>query len=179
MKITPLKIADVLLLEPKTFTDARGFFFESFNARSFEEATGLRAQFVQDNHSKSTRGVLRGLHFQLAPHQQAKLVRVISGEVLDVALDIRPSSATFGQAVKAILSAENKRHLWIPEGFAHGFVVLSETAELLYKTTEYYEPKFERCILWNDPALLIDWHIENPLLSAKDACAPLLKEVFP
>ena len=169
MKATPTLIPDVLLIEPKIFGDDRGFFFESFNRRAFHEATGLNVDFVQDNHSKSARNVLRGLHYQLA-QPQGKLVRVTQGEVFDVAVDIRKGSPTFGQWVGEILSAENKKQLWIPAGLAHGFVVLSETAEFLYKTTDYYAPQHERCIAWNDPDLAIAWPIEGqPLLSAKDA----------
>ena len=169
MKSTPTRIPDVLLIEPKVFGDDRGFFFESFNRRAFHEATGLNVDFVQDNHSKSARNVLRGLHYQLA-QPQGKLVRVTQGEVFDVAVDIRKGSPTFGQWVGEILSAENKKQLWIPAGLAHGFVVLSETAEFLYKTTDYYAPQHERCIAWNDPDLAIAWPIEGqPLLSAKDA----------
>ena len=169
MKATPTRIPDVLLIEPKIFGDDRGFFFESFNRRAFHEATGLDVDFVQDNHSKSARNVLRGLHYQLA-QSQGKLVRVTQGEVFDVAVDIRHGSPTYGQWVGEILSAENKKQLWIPAGLAHGFVVLSETAEFLYKTTDYYAPQHERCIAWNDPDLAIAWPIEGqPLLSAKDA----------
>jgi len=169
MKATPTRIPDVLLIEPKVFGDERGFFFESFNRRAFHEATGLDVDFVQDNHSKSARNVLRGLHYQLA-QPQGKLVRVTQGEVFDVAVDIRKGSPTYGQWVGEILSAENKKQLWIPAGLAHGFVVLSETAEFLYKTTDYYAPQHERCIAWNDPDLAIAWPIEGqPLLSAKDA----------
>ena len=169
MKATPTRIPDVLLIEPKVFGDDRGFFFESFNRRAFHEATGLNVDFVQDNHSKSARNVLRGLHYQLA-QPQGKLVRVTQGEVFDVAVDIRKGSPTYGQWVGEILSAENKKQLWIPAGLAHGFVVLSETAEFLYKTTDYYAPQHERCIAWNDPDLAIAWPIEGqPLLSAKDA----------
>jgi dTDP-4-dehydrorhamnose 3,5-epimerase len=169
MKATPTRIPDVLLIEPKIFGDDRGFFFESFNRRAFHEATGLDVDFVQDNHSKSARNVLRGLHYQLA-QPQGKLVRVTQGEVFDVAVDIRHGSPTYGQWVGEILSAENKKQLWIPAGLAHGFVVLSETAEFLYKTTDYYAPQYERCIAWNDPDLAIAWPIEGqPLLSAKDA----------
>lgn len=169
MKATPTRIPDVLLIEPKIFGDDRGFFFESFNRRAFHEATGLDVDFVQDNHSKSARNVLRGLHYQLA-QPQGKLVRVTQGEVFDVAVDIRHGSPTYGQWVGEILSAENKKQLWIPAGLAHGFVVLSETAEFLYKTTDYYAPQHERCIAWNDPDLAIAWPIEGqPLLSAKDA----------
>ncbi len=169
MKATPTRIPDVLLIEPKVFGDDRGFFYESFNRRAFHEATGLDVDFVQDNHSKSARNVLRGLHYQLA-QPQGKLVRVTQGEVFDVAVDIRKGSPTYGQWVGEILSAENKKQLWIPAGLAHGFVVLSATAEFLYKTTDYYAPQHERCIAWNDPDLAIAWPIEGqPLLSAKDA----------
>ncbi len=175
MKATPLSIPDVLLLEPKVFGDARGFFYESFNLASFEAATGLCCNFVQDNHSMSAKGVLRGLHYQLPPHAQGKLVRVVRGEVFDVAVDIRPGSPTLGRWVGAHLSADNKRQLWIPAGFAHGFLVLSEEAEFLYKTTAYYSPAHERCIAWNDPQIGVDWPIEEaPILSAKDlAGSPL------
>lgn len=169
MKVTPLAIPDVLLIEPKVFGDERGFFFESFNQRRFEEAIGRPVQFVQDNHSRSVKHVLRGLHYQIQ-QAQGKLVRVVQGEVFDVAVDIRKSSSTFGQWVGAILSAENKQQLWIPEGFAHGFVVLSDTAEFLYKTTDYYAPAHERCILWNDATLRIQWPAGvQPILSSKDA----------
>ncbi len=169
MKATPTKIADVMLLEPKVFGDERGFFFESFNHQVFEQATGVKTQFVQDNHSKSSQGVLRGLHYQVQ-QPQGKLVRVTQGMVLDVAVDIRKGSPTFGQWVGEILSAENKRQLWIPAGLAHGFVVLSETAEFLYKTTEYDAPEHERCIAWDDATLAIDWQLGGlvPRLSAKD-----------
>ena len=172
MKITPTKIPDVLIIEPKVFGDERGFFFESFNKKAFAEATALTAanklEFVQDNHSKSAQGVLRGLHYQIK-QPQGKLVRVCSGEVLDVAVDIRKSSATFGQWVGVTLSADNKRQLWVPPGFAHGFIVLSETAEFLYKTTDYYAPEYERCIRWNDDELAIDWQFNGePLVSDKD-----------
>jgi dTDP-4-dehydrorhamnose 3,5-epimerase len=158
-----------VLIEPKVFGDARGFFFESFNQKAFNEATGTNHQFVQDNHSRSAKGVLRGLHYQIQ-QPQGKLVRVVQGEVFDVAVDLRKRSKTFGQWVGEILSAENKRQLWIPEGFAHGFVVLSDTAEFLYKTTDYYAPAHERCILWNDETLAIHWPAGiQPILSAKDA----------
>ncbi len=168
MKATPQAIPEVILFEPKVFGDERGFFFESFNAARFEEAVGHSAAFVQDNHSKSTQGVLRGLHYQIQC-PQGKLVRVVQGEVFDVAVDIRRSSPTFGQWVGAILSAENKHQLWVPCGFAHGFVVLSDTAEFVYKTTDFYAPAHERCILWNDPDLAIDWRFPSqPSLSAKD-----------
>ena len=169
MIITPTKIPDVLIIEPKVFGDERGFFFESFNKKAFAEATGITAEFVQDNHSKSARGVLRCLHYQIK-QAQGKLVRVTSGEVLDVAVDIRKSSDTFGQWVGIILSAENKRQLWIPPGFAHGFIVLSETAEFLYKTTDYYAPDYERCIRWDDADLAVDWQLKGqPLVSEKDS----------
>ncbi len=168
MKAIPLAIPDVVLIEPQVFGDERGFFFESFNQTQFEAAVGKPVQFVQDNHSRSVKNVLRGLHYQVQ-HSQGKLVRVVQGEVFDVAVDLRKSSKTFGQWVGETLSAENKRQLWIPEGFAHGFVVLSETAEFLYKTTNYYAPAHERCILWNDPALQIEWPAGiQPILSAKD-----------
>ncbi|MCL6690575.1 dTDP-4-dehydrorhamnose 3,5-epimerase [Pseudomonas sp. R3.Fl] len=168
MKATRLAIPDVVLIEPKVFGDDRGFFFESFNHRQFEEAIGRSVSFVQDNHSRSIGGVLRGLHYQLA-QAQGKLVRVVNGEVFDVAVDLRRGSPTFGTWVGERLSAENKRQLWIPEGFAHGFLVLSETAEFLYKTTDYYAPEHEQCIVWNDPSLNISWPItQQPQLSAKD-----------
>ena len=173
-------IPDVLVIEPKVFGDARGFFYESFNAKAFQEAAGLDAQFVQDNHSKSAKGVLRGLHYQIQ-QPQGKLVRVVQGEVFDVAVDIRKSSPTFGKWVGELLSGESKRQLWIPPGFAHGFVVLSETAEFLYRTTDYYAPHFERCIAWNDPELAIDWRFAGtPTLSAKDTAGSLIAqaEVF-
>ena len=170
MKVTALAIPDVLLFEPKVFGDERGFFFESFNQQRFNAATGLDLQFVQDNHSKSAKGVLRGLHYQLPPKAQGKLVRVVAGEVFDVAVDIRKNSPTFGQWVGEILSGDNKRQLWIPPGLAHGFVVLSDSAEFLYKTTGYYAPEMERCIRWDDPDLAIDWPIGGePVLSGKDA----------
>jgi len=170
MKATPLAaLPDVLLIEPKAFGDARGFFFESFNQRKFDELTNSSVTFVQDNHSKSARGVLRGLHYQIQ-HPQGKLVRAIAGEVFDVAVDIRKSSPTFGRWAGAILSAENKKQLWVPAGFAHGFLVLSETAEFLYKTTDYWYPEFERCIAWNDRTLGIAWPGDaTPALSDKDA----------
>lgn len=181
MKATHLEIPDLVLFEPKVFGDDRGFFFESFNQKSFEDAVGYPVSFVQDNHSRSSQGVLRGLHYQLPPHAQGKLVRVVQGEVFDVAVDIRKSSPTFGQWSGVLLSAENKRQFWIPAGFAHGFVTLSNSAEFLYKTTNYYAPQSERSILWNDPALSIDWHcLTVPLLSGKDQQAQLLAnaEVF-
>ena len=170
MKVTPLAIADVLLIEPRVFGDDRGFFYESFNQQDFNTATGLDLVFVQDNHSKSAKNVLRGLHYQVAPKTQGKLVRVVAGEVFDVAVDIRPGSATLGRWVGERLSADNKRQMWIPPGLAHGFLVVSEAAEFLYKTTEYYAPDCERCIAWNDAELAIDWPLTDaPLLSAKDA----------
>ena len=169
MKVLPTKIPDVYLFEPTIFGDDRGFFFESFSKQAFEKLTGIETDFVQDNHSKSAKGVLRGLHYQIK-QSQGKLVRVCSGEVLDVAVDLRKSSPTFGQWEGVLLSAENKRQLWVPEGFAHGFVVMSDTAEFLYKTTNYYAPEFERCISWNDGSLAIDWQYDgNPLVSDKDA----------
>ena len=169
MRATAAAISDVLILEPKVFGDDRGFFFESFNQRLFTELTGVSDPFVQDNHSRSARHVLRGLHYQIR-QPQGKLVRVTAGEVWDVAVDIRRSSPTFGRWVGTHLTAENKKMLWIPKGFAHGFVVLSDTAEFLYKTTDYWAPEHERCILWNDPELAIDWRLggATPLLSAKD-----------
>jgi dTDP-4-dehydrorhamnose 3,5-epimerase len=170
MKATPLAIPDVILLEPAVFGDERGFFFESFNLRQFEDIVGRKVNFVQDNHSRSAKNVLRGLHYQIQ-QPQGKLVRVACGEVLDVAVDIRRSSPTFGRWVSTVLSAENKHQLWVPEGFAHGFVVLTGHAEFLYKTTDYYAPTHERCIAWNDASLAIDWLIQDaPLLSIKDAC---------
>lgn len=175
MKVTPCAIADVLLIEPRVFGDARGFFFESFNQRAFAQATGLDVNFVQDNHSKSAKGVLRGLHYQ-AIHPQGKLVRVVAGEVFDVAVDIRPDSPTFGRWVGEMLSADNNRQLWIPPGLAHGFLVLSDSAEFLYKTTDYYAPEHERCLAWNDPAVAIAWPDlgSPPQLSAKDAAGAAL-----
>lgn len=169
MQASRLSIPDLVLLTPRVFGDDRGFFFESFNQSTFEELTGLSRTFVQDNHSKSQRGVLRGLHYQLPPKAQGKLVRVVQGEVFDVAVDIRKHSPTFGQWAGAMLSAENKHQLWIPEGFAHGFLTLSETAEFLYKTTDVYDPTSERCIAWNDRELGIHWPLTDaPTLSAKD-----------
>lgn len=175
MQATPLAIADVMLLEPKVFGDDRGFFYESFNQQAFNRAVGREVCFVQDNHSKSAKNVLRGLHYQLPPKAQGKLVRVVAGEVFDVAVDIRRGSPTFGRWVGEVLSAENKRQLWIPAGLAHGFLVLSDSAEFLYKATDYYAPELERCIAWNDPALAIAWRLDGPpSLSGKDAVAPLL-----
>ena len=169
MKVTPLDIPDVLLIEPVVFEDDRGFFFESFNLNEFKKATSLDINFAQDNHSKSRKGVLRGLHYQLPPYGQGKLVRVIKGEVFDVAVDIRKSSPTFGKYVSQILSEKNKKQMWIPEGFAHGFQTLSEESEIIYKTTQFYNVDFERCIIWNDETLKISW-IGNfeLILSAKD-----------
>ena len=178
--VTPTAIPDVLILEPKVFGDDRGFFFESFNARDFAQATGVDAHFVQDNHSKSAKGVLRGLHYQIQ-HAQGKLVRVVQGRVFDVAVDLRKSSSTFGQWVGVDLSADNHRQLWVPPGFAHGFVVLSESAEFLYKTTDYWYPEYERSLLWNDPVIGIDWSIDfEPQLAAKDRAGKSLAqaEVF-
>ena len=169
MKVTPTAIPDVLIIEPRVFGDARGFFYESFNQQAFNEATGTNLQFVQDNHSRSSKGVLRGLHYQIQ-QPQGKLVRVVRGAVFDVAVDIRRASPTFGKWVGVELSEENHRQLWVPPGFAHGFVVLSESADFLYKTTNYYAPVNERCIVWNDPAIGIGWPINaKPELSAKDA----------
>ena len=175
MNVTPLTIHDVLLIEPKVFGDERGFFFESFNQKAFNELTGLDVQFVQDNHSRSAKNVLRGLHYQLPPKAQGKLVRVVVGEVFDVAVDIRKDSPTFGKWVGEVLSADNKRQLWIPPGFAHGFLVLSEAAEFLYKTTDYYAPELERSIAWDDPEVAVCWPMSGlPVVSAKDrAGSPL------
>ena len=181
MKILPAKIPDVLIIEPQVFQDDRGFFFESYNHKAFSEKTGITANFVQDNHSFSKQNVLRGLHYQIS-QPQGKLVRAIAGTILDIAVDIRKTSPNFGEWVSCILSADNKRQLWVPVGFAHGFVVLSETAEVLYKTTDYYAPQHERCILWNDPDLAIDWSVTNPpIVSAKDRVGQPFKsaELFP
>lgn len=181
MKVIPTDLPDVLIIEPKVFGDERGFFYESFNAKAFENATGLNRSFVQDNHSRSAKNVLRGLHYQIE-HAQGKLVRVIAGDVLDIAVDIRRSSPNFGRWASVRLSAQNNRQLWIPEGFAHGFVVLSDSAEFLYKTTDYYTPSAERCISWDDPTLAIDWQLqEPPTLSAKDQKGKSLEEadLFP
>lgn len=180
MQVQTTSIPEVLIFEPKVFGDDRGFFYESFNERRFNELTGIKTSFVQDNHSKSAKNVLRGLHYQIR-QPQGKLVRVVAGEVFDVAVDVRKSSPTFGHWVGVTLSAENKRQLWIPEGFAHGFVVTSESAEFLYKTTDYWAPEFERSILWNDPAIGIQWPIDGaPQLSGKDQVGKLLSdaEVF-
>jgi dTDP-4-dehydrorhamnose 3,5-epimerase len=174
--VTTTPLDGVLLLEPKVFGDERGFFFESFNQRDFDQATGLSVQFVQDNHSKSSQGVLRGLHYQIQ-HPQGKLVRVTAGEVFDVVVDLRGSSATFGRSYGITLSADNKKQLWIPPGFAHGFLVTSESAEFLYKTTDYWHPEFERSLLWSDPALGIEWPLRKgqiPLLVKKDTLASVL-----
>lgn len=181
MNVTRLRIPDVVVLEPKVFGDARGFFFESFNQKTFSQSVGVAAAFVQDNHSKSVKGVLRGLHYQIR-QPQGKLVRAVAGEIFDVAVDIRKSSPTYGQWVSAVLSAENKAQLWVPAGFAHGFVVVSEVAEVLYKTTDYYAPEHERCIAWNDPTLNIAWpDVGAPSLSAKDQKGQAFgsAEVFP
>uniref|UniRef100_UPI004057BF2A dTDP-4-dehydrorhamnose 3,5-epimerase n=1 Tax=Candidatus Electronema sp. TaxID=2698783 RepID=UPI004057BF2A len=176
MKVQPTSIPDVLLIEPKVFGDERGFFFESFSQRQWQQATGLNTAFVQHNHSRSLKNVLRGLHYQVQ-QPQGKLVRVVQGEVFDVAVDIRRSSPTFGQWAGEILSAENKRQLWVPEGFAHGFLVLSESAEFLYQTTNYYAPEHERAIIWNDPDLNIVWPLAGePNLSAKDRQAKSFRE---
>lgn len=176
MRVDSTNIADVLIIRPKVFGDDRGFFLESFNKKSFEKATGVTSEFVQDNHSKSSKGVLRGLHYQVK-QPQGKLVRVTSGEVYDVVVDIRKSSPSFGQWVGTLLSAENKHQLWVPEGFAHGFVVLSESAEFLYKTTDYYAPEHERCIRWDDKDLAIDWRFRGePLVSKKDSLGSSFKE---
>lgn len=173
--VTPTQLPDVLILEPKVFGDARGFFFESFNARDFAAATGLNVQFVQDNHSKSAKGVLRGLHYQIQ-NPQGKLVRVTQGEVFDVAVDLRRRSPTFGQWDGVVLSADNKRQLWIPPGFAHGFLVTSDSAEFLYKTTDYWYPEHERSLLWSDPSVAVRWPLQDqPLLAAKDQAARLLE----
>ncbi len=180
MNVVQTALAGVVILEPKVFGDERGFFFESFNTRTFAAATGLSPTFVQDNHSRSAKNVLRGLHYQIK-QPQGKLVRVAVGEVFDVAVDLRRNSPTFGKWTGTVLSAENKRLLWIPEGFAHGFLVLSESADFLYKTTTYYEPAHERCIVWNDPEIGIQWPLTgNPLLAAKDLAGKRLQdaEVF-
>ncbi|WP_028744962.1 dTDP-4-dehydrorhamnose 3,5-epimerase [Rhizobium mesoamericanum] len=176
MKAKSLAIVDVLLIEPTVYGDDRGFFFESFNQAQFKAVVGRDVSFVQDNHSKSAKGVLRGLHYQIK-QPQGKLVRVVEGEVFDVAVDLRKGSPTFGKWVGEILSADNKRQLWIPAGFAHGFLVLSETAQFLYKTTDFYSPENERAIIWNDPTLSIRWPLDTtPILSGKDAVAPALRD---
>lgn len=176
LNIIPTSLPEVKIIEPKVFADARGFFFESFNAKEFAQALGVEVEFVQDNHSLSAKNVVRGLHYQLV-RPQGKLVRVVSGEVFDVAVDIRKGSPTFGQWAGERLSAENKRQMWIPAGFAHGFAVLSEQAEFLYKTTDYWYAEHERCMLWNDPRIGIEWPLDGePLLAAKDAAAPCLAD---
>jgi dTDP-4-dehydrorhamnose 3,5-epimerase len=178
MKVTTTALDGVLILEPKVFGDERGFFLESFNEKAFDAAAGYHVEFVQDNHSRSQRGVLRGLHYQLPPHAQGKLVRVVAGAVFDVAVDMRKTSPTFGRWVGTELSAENHRQLWIPTGFAHGFLVLTDSADFLYKTTAYYAPQAEASLRWDDPALAIAWPLDgvSPLLSAKDVAAASLAE---
>ena len=178
MKVTPTRLPEVLLIEPRVFGDARGFFTESWNQQAFDQAVGSEVRFVQDNHSRSGRGVLRGMHFQLPPHAQGKLVRVVSGRVFDVAVDMRRDSPRFGQWEGYELSADNHRQLWIPPGFAHGFLVLSESADFLYKTTNYYAPQAEGSLAWNDPTVGIDWPLDGlvPLLADKDARAPRLQD---
>ena len=181
MNIIPTKISDVLIIEPRVFEDNRGFFYESYNEKAFIEKAGVATHFVQDNHSRSSQNVVRGLHYQIQ-QPQGKLVRVVVGAVFDVAVDLRKSSPTFGQWVGSLLSAENKRQLWVPVGFAHGFVVLSEVAEVLYKTTDYYAPQHERCVYWNDLDVAIDWPLTgDPVVSAKDQAGQPFKtaEVFP
>jgi dTDP-4-dehydrorhamnose 3,5-epimerase len=180
MKATPTQLPEVLLIEPSVYGDDRGFFYESFNQKKIEELVGYPVHFVQDNHSLSQRGVLRGLHYQDSPYEQGKLVRVIDGEVFDVAVDIRPDSEYFGQWAGVHLSAENKQQLWIPPGFAHGFLTLSDQAQFLYKTTAYYAPQAEKCIAWNDPTINIKWPIlASPILSAKDVLGqPLKRQTF-
>ncbi len=178
MKVVPTALPEVLIIEPKVFGDARGFFFESYNARAFRETVGLDVSFVQDNHSRSARGVLRGIHYQLPPFSQGKLVRVVQGRVWDVAVDLRRHSPTFGRWVGVELSEENQRQLWVPPGFGHGFVTLSDSADFLYKTTEYYAPSHDRAVRWDDPELAIDWPLDGlvPQLSAKDEAAKPLSE---
>ncbi len=181
MNIIPTEIPDVLIIEPRVFEDARGFFMESYSAKAFADKLGIATPFVQDNHSRSTQHVLRGLHYQIE-QAQGKLIRVVVGAILDVAVDIRKHSPTFGQWVSCTLSAENKKMFWVPAGFAHGFLVLSDVAEVLYKTTDYYAPQHERCILWNDPDLAIDWTLSaEPILSPKDQAGKPLKlaDVYP
>ena len=177
-KATKLEIPDVILIEPQIFADERGFFYESFNAKRFKELKGVDVEFVQDNHSKSKKNVLRGLHYQIEPKAQGKLVRVVSGEVFDVAVDIRPESTTFGKWVSALLSEQNKRMLWVPAGFAHGFLTLSENAELIYKTTDFWSQEHERCIRWNDPRLGIEWPLNGvePMMAVKDSMASGLSD---
>lgn len=181
MNIIPTKISDVLIIEPRVFEDQRGFFYESHNEKAFQEKTGVDVRFVQDNHSRSTQNVLRGLHYQIQ-QPQGKLVRVVAGAIFDVVVDLRKSSPTFGQWFGSLISAENKQQLWVPVGFAHGFCVLSDYAEVLYKTTDYYAPQHERCVIWNDPDLAIAWPLEEaPIVSAKDQAGTPFKEaeVFP
>lgn len=176
MRVIPTTIPDVLIIEPKVFGDARGFFYESYNQKDFQNATGLKVDFVQDNHSRSAKGVLRGLHYQIQ-QPQGKLVRVVRGAVFDVAVDLRKSSATLGQWVAAELSEENARQMWVPAGFAHGFLVLSDSADFLYKTTDYYAPEHERSIIWNDPNVGIEWPLDDgPLISERDKIACLFKD---
>ncbi|KDB08758.1 dTDP-4-dehydrorhamnose 3,5-epimerase [Burkholderia sp. lig30] len=176
IKVITTALPDVKLIEPNVFGDARGFFFESFNARDFAEQVGVSAPFVQDNHSRSAKGVLRGLHYQIE-HAQGKLVRVVSGEVFDVVVDLRRSSPTFGKWAGCVLSAENKRQMWVPPGFAHGFVVTSEFADFVYKTTDYWYPEHERCLLWNDPDVGVEWPVSGePLVAEKDAAGTLLRD---
>ena len=177
MKATPLAIPDVVLLEPQVYEDSRGLFYESYNERTFADVVGQAVRFAQDNHSRSQRGVIRGLHYQLDPAPQGKLVRVVAGEIFDVAVDVRRSSPTFGKWVSQILSAENKRQVWIPVGFAHGFMALSDAAEVIYKATDFYDKAAERAIIWNDPDLAIAWPtLVSPILSDKDAVAPRLAD---
>lgn len=177
MKVIPTRLPEVVIVEPRIFGDARGFFFESFNRRQFNQALSLDVEFVQDSHSRSAQGVLRGLHYQISPRAQGKLVRVVQGEIFDVAVDVRKSSKTFGAWTGVRLSAENHQQLWIPQGFAHGFLVLSESAEVLYKTTDFYAPDAERGIRWDDPQLAIDWPLHGmPTLSDKDRQAPLFAD---
>ena len=178
MKAVSLTIPGIILLEPKVFCDGRGYFFESFNQKTFEDIIGLSPKFVQDNHSNSTKGVLRGLHYQLPPKAQGKLVRVIQGEIFDAVVDIRKESPTFGQWLGEKLSAYNKKQLWIPPGFAHGFLILSETADVLYKATEFYTPECEQCIAWNDPDIGIEWPLQSqPITSERDQCGLLLENI--
>lgn len=173
MNIINTAIPEIVIFEPKLYGDARGYFFESYNQKIFDEVVGQHVTFVQDNHSKSSKNVLRGLHYQLAPYDQGKLVRCIAGSVLDIAVDIRKESQYYGKWVSVLLSSENKRQLWIPEGFAHGFLSLEDNTEFLYKTTNFYNPESERAYIWNDPTLNIDWGITNPIVSEKDQLAPL------
>ena len=178
MKAISSTIPSVILLEPKVYCDSRGYFFESFNQKTFEEAVGLSPRFVQDNHTKSIKGVLRGLHYQLPPKAQGKLVRAIHGEIFDAVVDIRKDSPTFGQWLGEMISADNKKQLWIPPGFAHGFLTLSETAEILYKATDFYAPEYERCIAWNDPDIGIEWPLQSqPITSERDQCGLLLENI--